>query len=105
MQGLKVNQKSEKIKISNELLSNAIDAIARKAENASFRCFMEMENLFFTAVKFGKKDDVKKQKFTCNNKKVEEKTIEFYDYFDHLKKHGFKWQNGLISYEIKITLD
>ena len=25
-----------------------------------------------------------------NNEKGEEKTIDFYDYFDHLKKHGFQ---------------
>ena len=56
--GLKVNQKCETIKISNELLPNTIDAIARKAENVSFRCIMETENLFFAAVKFEKKDDV-----------------------------------------------
>ena len=29
--------------------------------------------------------------------------IEFYDYFDHLKKHGFKWENSLISYEVKLS--
>ena len=78
--GLKVNQKSKTTKISDELLSNAIDT-----KNVSFRFVMEMENLFFAAVKFQKKDDVKKQKFIYNNEKGEVKTIEFYDYFDHLK--------------------
>ena len=34
---LKVNQKSDTIKISDELLSNTIDAIAQKAKNVSFK--------------------------------------------------------------------
>ena len=60
---------------------------------------MEMKNLFFPAVEFEKQGDVKKQG------KHEEKTVEFYDYYDHLKKHGFKWKDSLISYEIKISSD
>ena len=39
---LKVKQKSDAIKISDKLLSNAIDAIAQKAKNVSFGCYMEM---------------------------------------------------------------
>ena len=46
---------------------------------------MEMENLFFTAVEFEKQDDVKKQTFTYKDEKHEEKPVEFYDYYDHLK--------------------
>ena len=68
---LKVNQKSEKIEISDELLSNSLIAIAQKAKNVSFRCNMEMENVFFSSCEFEKKDDVKKQTFKYNNKKGE----------------------------------
>ena len=52
-----------------------------------------------------KKDDVKKQTFKYSNEKGEGKTLEFYDYYNHLKKHVFKWLDSLISYEIKISPD
>ena len=59
------------------------------------RQLMEIENLFFTAVEFEKQGDVKKQTFTYKDEKHEQKTVEFYDYYDHLKKkHGFKWKQG-----------
>ena len=57
---------------------------------------MEMENIFFTAVEFEKQDYVKKQTFTYKDEKHEEKTIEFYDCYNNLKKHGFKWKDSLI---------
>ena len=47
-----------------------------------------MENLLFTAVEFEKQDDVQKQTFIYKDEKHEEKTVEFYDYYDQLKKHG-----------------
>ena len=56
---LKINQKTDIIKISNEQLSNAIDPIVQKSKNVSFRCVMEMENIFFTAVELEKQDDIK----------------------------------------------
>ena len=37
------------------------------------------------------------------DEKYEEKTVEFYDYYDHLKKHRFMWKDRLISCEIKIS--
>ena len=83
---LKINQKTNIIEISNEQLSNAIDAIVQKSKNVSFRCVMEMENLFFTAVEFEKQDDVKNKTFTYKDEKHEEITVEFYDYYDHQKK-------------------
>ena len=43
---LKINKKTDIIEISHKKLSNAIDAIAQKSKNVSFRCVMEMENLF-----------------------------------------------------------
>ena len=46
---------------------------------------MELENLFFTAVEFEKEDNVKKQTFMYKDEKNEQKTVEFYDYYDHLK--------------------
>ena len=58
---------------------------------------MEMESLFLTAVEFEKKDDVKKHTFMYKDEKHKEKTVECYDYYDHLKKHGFKWKDSLIS--------
>ena len=61
--------------------------------------------LFFTAVDFEKENDVKKQRFTYKDEKHKEKTVEFYDYYDHLKKHGFKWKDSLTSYKIKISSD
>ena len=84
---LRINQKTDIIEISDEQLSNAIDAIAQKSENVSFSCVMEIENLFFTAVEFEKQDDVKKQTLTYKDEKHEEKTVEFYDCHDHLKKY------------------
>ena len=74
----------------------------KSQKNVSFRCVMEMENIFFTAVKFEKQEDIKKQMFMYKDEKWEEKTVGFYDYYDHLKKHGFKWKDRLISCEIKI---
>ena len=105
IKNLKINQKADTIEISDKELSNAIDGIAQKSKNVSFGCVMEMENLFFTAVEFEKQGDVKKQTFTYKDEKHKEKTIEFYDYYDHLKKHRFKWKDGLICYEIKISSD
>ena len=32
----------------------------KKSKNVSFRCVIEMQNLFFTAVEFEKQDNVKK---------------------------------------------
>ena len=66
---------------------------------------MEMENLFLTAVEFEKKGDVKKQTFTYKDEKHDEKIVKFYDYYDHLKKQGFKCNDSLIPYEIKISSD
>ena len=80
---LKVKQKSDAIKISDKLLSNAIDAIAQKAKNVSFWCYMEMENVFLSSHESEKKDYVKKQGSKYNNEKREGKTVEFYDYYDH----------------------
>ena len=56
---LKISQKNNIIEISDKQLSNAIDAIAQQSKNVSFRCVMEMENVFFTAAQFEKQDDVK----------------------------------------------
>ena len=61
---LKINQKTDIIKISDEQLSNAIDAIAQKSKHVSFKCVMDMENLFFTAVEFEKQDDVKNRQLS-----------------------------------------
>ena len=62
----------------------------KKSKNVSYRCVIEMQNLFFTAVEFEKQDNVKKQMFTYKDEKHEEKTVGVYDCYDHLKKHGFK---------------
>ena len=82
---LKINKKTYIIEISDEQLSNTIDEIAQKSKNLFFRCVMEMENLFFTAVDFEKQDDVKKYTFMYKDEKREQKTEEFCDYYDHLK--------------------
>ena len=66
---------------------------------------MEMINIFLLAKELEKKDDVKKQTVKYNNEKGEEKMVEFYDYFDHLKKYGFTWTNSLILYQVKILPD
>ena len=43
--------------------------------------------------------------FTYKDEKDEEKTVEFYHYYDHLKKHGFKWKDSVISYETNFFSD
>ena len=78
---LKINQNTDLIEISNEQLSNAIDAIAQKSKNVCFRCVIERKNIFFTAVEFEKQDDVKKPTFMYKDEKHEEKTVEFYGYY------------------------
>ena len=50
-----------------------------------------------------KQDNVNKQTFTYKDEKHEENTVQFCDYYDHLKRRGFKWKDSLISYEIKIS--
>ena len=70
---LKINQKTDIIEISDEQLSNVIDAIAQKSKNVSFRCVMEMENLFFTAIEFEKQDDVKTRRLRIKMKNTRKK--------------------------------
>ena len=101
---LKINRKSNTIKISDECLSNAIDAIAQKAKNVFLGVTWKWKKRFFHCVNFEKEDDVKKQSFEYNNEKGG-KTVAFYDYYDHLKKHGLKWVHNLISNEVKISPD
>ena len=50
--------------------------------------------------------------FTYKDEKHEEKTVEFYHYYEclvfiitTLKKHGLKLKDSLISYEIKNSSD
>ena len=52
-------------------------------------------------IKDEKKDDVKRHTFSYKSG-GKNKSIEFYNYFEHLKKHVFQWKDGFISYEVKL---
>ena len=41
--------------------------------------------------------------FDTTTNKIE--TIEFYDYYNHIKDFGFKWENDLVKYEIILSAD
>ena len=56
-------------------------------------------------MQFIKKNDVKRKTYRYLDKNDQQQTIEFYDYFDDLKKHGFKWESQLLSYEVTLTTD
>ena len=56
-------------------------------------------------MQFIKKDDVKRKTYRYLDKNDQQQTIEFYDYFDPLKRHGFKWEKMVLSYEVTLATD
>ena len=74
--GLKINQKSKIIELnetSNGSLLNKINTFAESYKDISFKCKVEMENLFSTEQYFEKKARIEKRTFVYNGKKENKK--------------------------------
>ena len=65
---------------------------------------LDFKDLYSTGLIY-KKNDVKRKTYRYLDKNDQQQTIEFYDYFDHLKKHGFKWESQLLSFEVTLATD
>ena len=85
-------------------LSDMIISSEEEITKFNLHCQFYKKYLFDVATPFFKKSDVLTTGYTCfditTNKIL---TIELYNYYNHLKDFGFKWENDLVRYEITLT--
>ena len=67
-------------------------------------CQFYKKDLFDVATPFKNRSDVFTLGYTCFDTTTNKiQTIELYNYYNHLKDFGFKWENDLVGYEITLT--
>ena len=109
--GLSTNQKAETDVIIPDLnarrsLSDMITSYEEERKNFILECHFYKKDLFDITIPFKKRSDALTTDYTYFNtttSKIE--TIEFYDYYNHLKDFGFRWENDLVKYEIILSAD
>ena len=90
-----------------EAMSNLIQKLVKEKREPELNLKIYCEEAFEKIIPFEKKESSKvpNQKLTYYNtttKKQEE--VEFYDYFLHLEKFGFEWQDASIEFKYSVEL-
>ena len=111
--GLSINQNidSDLVAIADvdkqEAISNLIQTLVKENKEPHLDLKIYCEEAFEIIIPFEKRENpkVRNQKLTYYNttaKKQEE--VEFYDYFLHLEKFGFEWQDASIEFKYSVEL-
>ena len=75
----------------------------KNEKKSNLNCHFYKRELFDITIPFKTRTDILTARYTCFDTTTNKnETIEFYDYYDHLKNFGFKWENETVQY--KITL-
>ena len=106
--GLPVSQKAETDVIIPDLsarhsLNDMIRSYEEERKTFNLDCHFHKKGLFDITVPFEKVLTTGYTYFDTTTNKIE--TIEFYDYYNHIKDFGFKWENDLVKYEIILSAD
>ena len=107
--GLSINQKAENDVIISNLnasLSDLIRSYKKERKKFNLDCHLYIKDLSDITTPFKKRSDVLTTSYsyfdTTTNKN---ETIEFYNYYNHLKNFGFNWENDSVRYEITLSVD
>ena len=109
--GLSINQKTDtgvvipnlnaRISLSDMIRS---DEEERKKHNLDYHVYKK--DLFNITIPFKKRNDVLTTGYTYFDTATKiNVSIEFCDFYNHLKDFGFKWENDLVKYEITLSAD
>ena len=107
--GHSINHKSDSNVIipdrdAKNSFSDLIRTYEKEKQAYDLTCKIYKEDVFKYEIRFQKRSDVLVtgyQYFHTTTNKSE--TIEFYNYFDHLKNLGFKWENDVVLYKITLS--
>ena len=108
---LYVNQKAEADVIIPDLnarhsLSDMIRSHKEERKKLNLDCHFYKKDLFDITISFKKRSDVLTTGYTYFDATTNKnETIEFYDYYNHLKEFGFKWESDSVRYEIILSAD
>ena len=108
---LSINQKAEADVIIPDLnarnsLSDEISSNEEERKKFNLDCHFYKKDLFDVTIPFKERSDILmtgNTYFDTTTNKIE--TIEFYDYYNHLKDFGFTWENDSVRYDITLSTD
>ena len=106
--GLSINQKTDTDVIIPDLnarnsLSDMLRSYEEEWKKSNLNCHFYKRELFDITIPFKTRTDILTARYTCFDTTTNKnETIEFYDYYDHLKNFGFKWENETVQYEITL---
>ena len=106
--GLPVSQKAETDVIIPDLnarhsLNDTKRSYEEERKTFNLDCHFYKKDLFDITVPFKKVLTAGYTYFDTTTNKTE--TIKIYDYYNHIKDFGFKWENDLVKYEIILSAD
>ena len=109
--GLSINQEveSDLVPVADLDAQNALSGLIRnyvkKKEEPNLTLKIYNEEAFETTIPFKNRSDVavKSFKYYDTTTKKQE-TIDFYDYFDHLERFGFEWEEVQLQFKYSVKL-
>ena len=109
--GLSINQEAESDLVSvadldsQNALSDLIRNYVKKKEEPDLTLKIYNEEAFETIIPFKKRSDVavKSFKYYDTTTKKQE-TVDFYDYFHHLERFSFEWEEVQLQFKYSVKL-
>ena len=110
--GLSINQDIDSALVAvadiekQEAISNLIQKLVKEKKEPDLDLKIYCEEAFEKLIPFEKKESSKvpNQKLTYYKTTTKKEEVEFYDYFLHLEKFGFEWQDASTKFKYSIEL-
>ena len=108
---LPINQKAEADVIIPDLnarhsLSDMIRSYEKERKKSNLDRHFYKKYLFDITIPFRKRSDLITTGYTYFDTTTDKnEKMEFFDYYNHLRDFGFKWENNSVRYEITLSVD
>ena len=109
--GLSINQEVESDLVpvahldAQNALSDPIRNYVKKKEELNLTLKIYNEQAFETIIPFKKRSDVAVRSFKdYDTATKKQETVDFYDYFDHLERFGFEWEEVQLHFKYSVKL-
>ena len=109
--GLSINQKVESDLVpvahldSQNASSDPIRNYVKKRGEPNLTLKIYNEEAFETIILFKKRSDVAVRSFKdYDTATKKQETVDFYDYFDHLERFGFEWEEAQLQFKYSVKL-
>ena len=109
--GLSINQEVESDLVpvahldAQNTLRDPIRNYVKKKEELNLTLKIYNEEAFKTITSFKKRSDVAVRSFKdYDTATKKQETVDFYDYFDHLERFGFEWEEVQLQFKYSVKL-